>query len=103
MQARHVTATCHCGAVELSVDFPEGFPEPINCDCSICKRRGVEVLPTALENVRVTKGADMLTLYQFNTFTAKHYFCSVCGIYTHHQRRANPEQFSINTGCIDNL
>jgi hypothetical protein len=38
--------------------------------------------------LRVTKGQDKLSLYQWNTRTARHYFCSVCGIYTHHQRRS---------------
>ena len=32
--------------------------------------------------------------------TAKHYFCSVCGIYTHHQRRSNPEEYGYNVGCL---
>jgi hypothetical protein len=32
----------------------------------------------------VTKSEEKLTLYQFNTNTAKHYFCSACGIYTYH-------------------
>ena len=44
-----------------------------------------------VERLIVTKGADQLTVYQWNTKTAKHYFCNVCGIYTHHQRRSNPK------------
>ena len=56
-----------------------------------------------VSGLRVTKGADMLTLYQFNTKTAKHYFCSHCGIYTHHQRRSNPDQFGFNVGCLDGV
>jgi hypothetical protein len=35
--------------------------------------------------------------------TAKHYFCSNCGIYTHHQRRSNPEQYSYNVGCLEGV
>ena len=42
-------------------------------------------------------------MYQFNTNVAKHYFCKKCGIYTHHQRRSNPNEFAINVGCIDDL
>ncbi|NBU89174.1 MAG: GFA family protein, partial [Betaproteobacteria bacterium] len=37
-----------------------------------------------------------LRLYQFNTKIAKHYFCSNCGIYTHHQRRSFPDQYGYN-------
>ncbi len=56
-----------------------------------------------LAGLRVTRGADKLTLYQWNTKTAKHYFCSVCGIYTHHQRRSNPKQFGINVACLEGV
>lgn len=45
----------------------------------------------------------MLTLYQFNTNTAKHYFCSRCGIYTHHQRRSNPAEYGVNAACLDGV
>ncbi len=45
----------------------------------------------------------MLRLYQFNTRTAKHYFCSVCGIYTHHQRRMNPNEYGFNVGCLEGV
>ncbi|WP_081869757.1 GFA family protein [Endozoicomonas numazuensis] len=44
-----------------------------------------------------------LNLYQFNTKTARHYFCSKCGIYTHHQRRSNPDQYDINVACLKNI
>tara|TARA_R110001583_G_scaffold194983_4_gene368280 strand:+ start:47974 stop:48201 length:228 start_codon:yes stop_codon:yes gene_type:complete len=44
--------------------------------------------------------ADSLSLYQFGTRTAKHYFCGTCGIYTHHQRRSNPQQYGVNAGAI---
>lgn len=53
--------------------------------------------------LEVVKGADILSLYSFNTHTAKHYFCSKCGIYTHHQRRSNPNEFGVNAGCVDGL
>ena len=36
------------------------------------------------ENFKIVKGFDKLKLYQFHSKIAKHYFCSNCGIYTHH-------------------
>jgi hypothetical protein len=42
-------------------------------------------------------------LYQFDTKAAKHYFCSICGIYTHHRRRSNPDQYGINLGCLQGV
>lgn len=53
-----------------------------------------------LSELTVTRGEDKLSLYQWNTKVAKHYFCSVCGIYTHHQRRSNPNEFGFNVACI---
>lgn len=56
-----------------------------------------------LEKLKVIKGEDYLTMYQFGSFTAKNYFCSKCGIYTHHLRRANPKQYAFNVGCVDEI
>ncbi len=53
--------------------------------------------------LRLVKGAEKLTLYQWNTKQAKHYFCSVCGIYTHHQRRSNPNEYGFNVACIEGV
>ncbi|EGP1829285.1 S-(hydroxymethyl)glutathione synthase, partial [Salmonella enterica] len=48
-------------------------------------------------------GQDKLTEYRFNTGKAVHFFCSVCGIYTFHQRRSNPDQYGVNVACIENM
>lgn len=95
--------SCHCGAVEFEVDLENGFGELRRCNCSLCRRKGAIIASVPLNRLRVTKGADMLTLYQWNTMTAKHYFCRVCGIYTHHQRRSNPNLFGFNLACIEGV
>lgn len=38
-----------------------------------------------------------------HSHTAKHYFCSECGIYTHHQRRSNPDEYGYNVGCLEGV
>jgi hypothetical protein len=55
------------------------------------------------EDFKIIKGKDKLKLYQFHTKVAKHYFCSNCGIYTHHNPRANPAMTGFNLGCIDEM
>ena len=102
IQPRH-RASCHCGVVELELELPDGIVDPRRCDCSICRRKGAVVASVPLSGVHIVKGAEYLTLYQFNTHTAKHYFCSRCGIYTHHQRRSNPEQYGYNVGCLEGI
>ncbi|MCY1128243.1 GFA family protein [Frigidibacter sp. RF13] len=97
-------ATCHCGAVELEVSLVEGgLSTARRCDCSYCRRRGAIAVSAPLDGLRVIRGADKLSLYQWGTKTAKHYFCSVCGIYTHHQRRSNPNEYGVNAASLDGL
>ncbi len=99
----NLRGTCHCGAVELTVTLADGLASARRCDCSYCRRRGAIVVSAPLDQVVIVKGADNLTLYQWGTGTAKHWFCKTCGIYTHHQRRSNPTQYGINTGILDGV
>ena len=96
-------ASCHCGAVVLEVTLSEGFASARRCDCSFCRRRGAIAVSAPLEGVEVLKGADSLTLYTFGTHTAQHYFCKTCGIYTHHRRRSNPNQFGVNVAILEGV
>lgn len=44
--------------------------------------------------------ADLVSTYQWNTQVAKHHFCSHCGIYTFHRKRAQPDHYGINVFCL---
>jgi len=98
-----VKGTCHCGAVVLDIILTEGFKTARRCDCSYCRRRGTIAVTALVSEVVVTQGQDHLTLYQFNTKTAKHWFCKVCGINTHHQRRSNPNECGVNVAILDGI
>ena len=97
-----VRVTCHCGASELSVVLADGLASAGRCDCSFCRRRGAMTVSAREEDVRVVRG-DALRLYQFGTMTAEHWFCGICGIYTHHRRRADPAMFGVNAGGIEDV
>lgn len=77
-------AQCHCGSVKFTVRLEQGLIDPRRCNCSMCRRRGAVVASVELDDLTIEAGEELLSLYQFNTNTAKHYFCSRCGIYTHH-------------------
>ena len=96
-------ASCHCGAVQYELSLPNGLDDPRRCDCSMCRRRCAIVASVKLDGIKILSGEDKLSLYQFNTMTAKHYFCSVCGIYTHHQRRSNPSEYGFNVACLEGV
>ena len=94
---------CHCGSIKFTVNLEQGLVEPRRCNCSMCKRRGAVVASVELKDFIIHKGKELLSLYQFNTQTAKHYFCSKCGIYTHHQRRSNPALYAFNIACLEGV
>ena len=79
--------TCHCGAVEAEINITGDLEKVVKCNCSICKRKGAVMSMVKNEDFKITKGEDKLKLYQFHSKIAKHYFCSICGIYTHHNPR----------------
>lgn len=94
---------CHCGAVEIAIPADTDFSVARRCDCSYCRRRWVPTAGVDADNIEVIKGADMLTLYQFNTKKAEHFFCRHCGIYTHHRRRSDTSEFGVNITCFDHI
>ncbi len=96
-------AACHCGTVRFEVTLSSGLDSARRCDCSFCGMRGAIAVSAPLDGLRFMAGEDALSLYQFGTMTAKHYFCSKCGIYTHHQRRSDPNEFGVNVACLEGI
>jgi hypothetical protein len=97
------SGSCHCGAVVFEVELENGFEKLRRCNCSLCSRKGAIMASVPVERLRIVQGQEKLSLYQWNTKQAKHYFCSVCGIYTHHQRRSVPTEFGFNVACIEGV
>ncbi|MDC0370178.1 GFA family protein [Pelagibacteraceae bacterium] len=94
---------CHCGDVEAEINVSKNLEKILKCNCSICKRKGAIMSMVRNEDFKIIKGKDMLKLYQFHSKIAKHYFCSNCGIYTHHNPRSNPAMTGFNLGCVDEI
>lgn len=98
-----LAGSCHCGAVGFMVELPLGMASARRCTCSICRMRGAIAVTTLLNGLTITRGEEKLTTYRFNTGVAEHHFCTVCGIYTHHRRRSNPDQLGVNVACLDGV
>lgn len=94
---------CHCGKVRFRVTLSAGFASARRCDCSFCRMRGAVAVTAKLGDLTILQGEDDLTLYQFGTETAEHHFCRHCGIYTHHRRRSNPNEYGVNVACLDGV
>ena len=56
-----------------------------------------------LDDLKIKKGKELLKLYQYHSKTAEHYFCSICGIFTHTRPRINPKHYMINIACIEGV
>ncbi|HTW33251.1 MAG TPA: GFA family protein [Rhizomicrobium sp.] len=103
MGQQTMQGACHCGGVRFRVKLAEGLENPRRCNCSLCRMRGAVVVTALLDDLEITAGRELLKLYRFNTMKAEHYFCSACGIYTHHRRRSNPSQLSVNVACLEGV
>jgi len=93
--------SCHCGKVQFTIKTD--FPELTTCDCSICKRKNAVMVKVPESNFKLLEGEEALTEYQFHTHTAKHYFCSTCGIYPFHRKRVTPDNLGININCLEDV
>ena len=81
----------------------DGFASARRCNCSLCRTRGAVVVLVESGGVRLLQGQDTLTSYRFHTGMAQHFFCSRCGVYTHHQRRSDPSSHAVNVACLEGL
>ena len=93
---------CHCGAVrfELTRDVIDRL---VDCDCSICTRKGILHCPVDDEGLHVLSGGEALALYQFGSRTAEHRFCRHCGIHVLGRPRMNPGRYTVNARCLDDF
>jgi hypothetical protein len=91
---------CHCGRVRFEVIAPKSL-RVSECNCSICSKAGYLHLVVPAARFKLLSGNDALTTYSFNTHTAKHLFCSVCGIKSFYVPRSHPDGISVNARCID--
>jgi hypothetical protein len=92
---------CHCGRVRFKVTAD--LDRVTVCNCSICSKKGFLHLIVPPEKFELLSGKDDLTIYEFNTRTAKHTFCKVCGIHPFYVPRSDPDKIDVNARCIDDI
>jgi len=90
---------CHCGAVRFEVIVLDH--EAVECNCSMCTKKGILHLIVPPERFRLLSGEDSVATYTFGTGVAQHYFCRVCGIHSFYRPRSHPGQYDVNVRCLD--
>jgi len=90
---------CHCRKVRFEIQTD--LTAVNQCNCTICQKKGALHHKVSQEQFKLLSGEGDLRLYQFNTKTAKHYFCQHCGIHPFSMPRTAPDMYSININCLD--
>ena len=100
---------CHCGLVRFECDAP-AHVVAWDCNCSYCRmcrnihfvvpEKGLRILFRESKD-QVPSGTDALAEYRFNTGTARHLFCSRCGISPFYRPRSNPDGWAVTLQCVD--
>ena len=93
--------SCHCGQVQFEVDCD--LSKTMECNCSICSKKGAIYSPAVNNNFKISQGKDLLTLYQFGTKTAKHHFCKNCGIHPFVNSRIASNMWLVNIRCLQDI
>ncbi|MEZ4236050.1 MAG: GFA family protein [Myxococcota bacterium] len=71
------------------------------CNCSVCHAKGFVHLIVEREAFALLQGEERLTEYRFGTGTARHLFCSVCGVHPFYVPRSHPDGVDVNVRCLD--
>ena len=96
---RRYTGGCHCGRVRFQVETDS--VEALDCNCSICSKKGFIHLIVPKDRFVILQGEDALTTYRFNTKVAAHTFCTTCGIHAFYVPRSHPDGIDVNVRCLD--
>ncbi|MBB1061614.1 GFA family protein [Marilutibacter spongiae] len=97
------TGSCHCGAVayEVEGDIDGG----LDCNCSICRRKGALLWFVPRAALRIHQGEDALRAYTFNKHAIQHRFCGTCGMHPFGEG-TDPKgnaMAAINLRCLDGV
>lgn len=69
---------CHCGKIAFDVDGE--IDQVIECNCSICSKRGYLLWFVPRANLKLSTPVSELSTYTFNKHHIKHHFCPTCGV-----------------------
>jgi hypothetical protein len=75
----------------------------IDCNCSICTKKGVLHAPVQDDELVVLKGAEKTSTYRFGSGAAQHNYCPDCGIHVYGRPRNSPDRYSVNARCLDDF
>ena len=72
-----IRGSCHCGRIAYRLDAEP--TEAIECNCSICRRRGSVLAAFAPDQFHLETPRDDIATYTFGKHVIRHQFCKICG------------------------
>jgi hypothetical protein len=97
------TGRCHCGKIEIAVDGD--LQQVVECNCSICSRRGTLLWFVPRQQLRLNTAADAVATYTFNTHRIQHHFCTTCGCapFAEGTDKTGAAMAAVNVRCLDGV
>jgi len=98
------TGSCHCGKIAYS--FESGpITEGLECNCSICARKGVIMHFIPASAFTLTTSQENLATYRFNKHVINHHFCPTCGIapFSDGTDPRGNKMVAINLRCVEGV
>ena len=102
-EAKTYEGGCHCGTVRYRVTTD--LARVINCNCSICSKRGQLLAFVFADAFELLSGQSALSDYQFNKMIIHHLFCSTCGVgsFGRGTGREGKAMVAVNVRCLDGV
>ena len=95
--------SCHCGNVAFEVEGE--FDSGLDCNCSMCRRRGGLLAFVPAENLTLTTPKENVSTYTFNRHVIHHLFCETCGVrsFAKGVGPGGKEMRAINVRCLEGI
>ncbi|HZZ91865.1 MAG TPA: GFA family protein [Usitatibacter sp.] len=97
--------SCHCGKVAYEVEIEGGLQGVMECNCSMCSRKGAKMAFVPGDKLRLTTPDSNAKTYLFNKHVIQHRFCPECGIHAYGvgRDRGGNEMAMINVRCLEGV
>lgn len=95
--------SCHCGGIAFDADGE--FTSAIDCNCSMCRRRGGLLAFVPREQFTLKTPVEKISTYQFNKHNIAHHFCATCGIAPYGEGKGpnGAVMAAINLRCVPSI
>lgn len=98
--------SCHCGQIAFVIQAEEPIADVVDCNCSLCRRRGGLLWFAPRAALTLTTDPAQLATYQFNKHHLQHHYCRDCGIAPFSEGvdpRSGQAMVAVNVRCLPAL